>query len=140
VYFLEAISANSLFGDLVQEFFDETEQLPDHELDFGKRNVEHLVDEDSPKRSDIVQAKARLKVLEKLRWLDLLLDTYMPKFGYEESEMMVGRISKSLRNLEDNARDLAMHIDMKPIWQKLALEHQHIKKWRAWKAGASNDD
>ncbi|GGX14135.1 hypothetical protein [Undibacterium macrobrachii] len=131
VHYLVAVSAwnveNEKFAKIWLE--DETNELSQKIHDTTKRNKHHL----ETNNEQVNKNQITVSLLDDLRWIEILIDVYLPKFGYEDTERMLQLAKNKLEQIEKNAKRNEIEIKNESIKSKIHDLDIQIARHHEWK-------
>lgn len=113
-------------GKYLGEIADDTSQKV---IDQVKRNAHQL----PGTQIDAQKDTSLTKELGDLRWAEILLDTFIPKFDYEQTQVVLPTITKVLNNARPKAKDSRIERTFQTVSEKLERAEADIKRWQTWK-------
>lgn len=113
-------------GEYLDEFRDDVSQRV---IDQVKRSAHQLPGTEIDAQSDT----SLTNDLGDLRWAEVLLDTFIPKFDYEQTQAVLPAITKVLNNARSKAKDSSIERAFQAVSEKLVRAEADIKRWQNWK-------
>lgn len=135
VDYFAAVNAFSLeLDNFPQDFIGEKDiEISQESHDLLKRNQHNLVDANEP----ISKNKLKVKFLRDVRWIEILIDVFLPKLGYVETESMLEIARNKLKQVEQSAKEHGIELNNQSVRVKISDLDTQIAKYHAWNASVN---